>query len=56
MLLKTKLQLLLKRGKSHSCKYPLLTAVTEAAVIDAIIDTGTFIGDITDITDITIYL
>ena len=34
----------------------MLTAVVKAAVINAIIDTGTFIGDIMDITNITIYL
>ena len=56
MLLKAKPQLLLKWGKGHPYKYLLLTAITKAAVMDAIIDIGAFIGNIMDITDITIYL
>ena len=34
----------------------MLTAVAEAAVIDTMIGTSTFTGDITDMADITIYL
>ena len=34
----------------------MLIAVIEAAVIDAIIDTGAFTDNIADIADITIYL
>ena len=56
MLFKAKPQLLLKWGKGRPCKYLLLIAVTEAAVIDAIIDIGAFIGDIADIINIAIYL
>jgi hypothetical protein len=56
LLFKAKPQLLLKRGRGCPYKYLLLTAVVEAAIMDAIIDTGAFIGDIADITDIAIYL
>ena len=34
----------------------MLIAVAKAAVIDTIIDIGTFISDIADITNIAIYL
>ena len=34
----------------------MLTAVADIAVIDTIIDIGTFISDIIDIADIAIYL
>ena len=34
----------------------MLTAVADPAVTDAIIDIGTFTGDIADMADITIYL
>jgi len=52
-------QLLLKRGRGCPYKYPLLTAVADTTVMDAIIDTDAFtsdIADIVDIVDITIYL
>ena len=56
MLFKAKPQLLLKQGRGRPYKYLLLTAITKAAVIDAIIDIGAFISNITDITNIAIYL
>ena len=56
MLFKTKPQLLLKWGRGHPCKYLLLIAVVEVDIIDAIIDIDAFIGNIADITNITIYL
>ena len=34
----------------------MLTAVADTAITDTIIDIGTFIGDIIDIANITIYL
>ena len=34
----------------------MLTAVADTAVTDAIIDIGTFMGDIVDIANIAIYL
>ena len=56
MLPKAKPQLLLKWGRGRSYKYLLLTAVAEPAVIDTIIDTGAFTGNIVDIANIAIYL
>ena len=55
-MLKAKLQVLLKKGKGHPRKYLLLTAVADITVIDAIIDIGTFMGNIANIINITIYL
>ena len=56
MLPKTKLYLLLKWGKSHPYKYLLLTAVTDMAITDTIIDIAAFIGNIANIANIAIYL
>ena len=56
MLPKAKPQLLLKWGRGCPYKYLLLTAVADTAVIDAIIDIGTFTDNITDIANIAIYL
>ena len=56
MLLKAEPQLPLKWGRGRPRKYLLLTAVADTAVTDTIIDIGTFIGDIVDIVNITIYL
>ena len=59
MLPKAEPQLPPKQGRGCLYKYPLLTAVAEAAFINAIIDTGAFISDTTDIAntiDIAIYL
>ena len=56
LLPKAKPQLLLKWGRGHPCKYLLLIAVVEVDIIDAIIDIDAFIGNIADITNITIYL
>jgi len=52
LLPKAKPQLPLKRGRGCPYKYPLLTAIADTTVIDAIIDTDAFMGDIADITDI----
>jgi len=52
LLPKAKPQLLLKRGRGRPRKYPLLTAVADTTVTDAMIDTDAFTGNITDIADI----
>lgn len=56
MLPEAKLQPLLKWGRGRPCKYLLFMAVADTAIIDTIIDTGAFTGNIADIADITIYL
>ena len=49
-------QLLPKRGRGRPCKYLLLMAVINTAVIDTMKDIGAFIGNTVDIANITIYL
>jgi hypothetical protein len=56
LLSKGKPQLPLKRGRGRPRKYLLLTAVIDIAITDAIIDIGTFTGNIADIANIAIYL
>ena len=56
MLPEAKLYLLLKWGRGCPYKYLLLMAVVDTAVMDAIINIGTFTGDIIDMANIAIYL
>ena len=56
MLPKAEPQLLLKQDRDYPYKYLLPIAVADTATINTIIDINTFIDNIIDIANITIYL